>query len=93
MYREALEQSQSYHEVIEEMETLKAKKKRIEDTIREEYQKECSDIDTLKTDIQSEQALLSDMALTEFMKGQSITITDENDQKYDPVISVKYKKS
>ena len=70
-----------------------AKKKRLEVQIKQDFRSEMENLDRLKQDIQSNNVLISDMALTSLMKGQTITITDENDVKYEPQFSVKFKKT
>lgn len=93
MYRDALSNSKSYQETVTQLNELTAKKRRIESQIKQEFVKEMADLDKLKLDIQSNNVLLSDMALTSFMKGETVEVTDENDVKYEPQFSVKFKKS
>lgn len=92
-FKDALQNSKAYQDIVEEFERLKAKKLQAETTIKAEFEAELRRIDELKTHLASDMQLLSDMALTSLMKGETVQVTDENDQKYDPVFSVRFKKS
>jgi hypothetical protein len=36
--------------------------------------------------------LLADLALNQLVSGETVEIVDENDQKYEPIFSVRFKK-
>ncbi len=92
MYRETLANSKTFQETVDSLKDLHLKKKRLEGQIQQDFRSEMEKLDKLKQDIQSNNILMSDMALTNLMKGQTIVITDENDVKYEPQFSVKFKK-
>jgi hypothetical protein len=92
-FKEALQGSKPYQDILQELETLKAKKLQVENSIKLEFESELRRIDELKQHLLSDTQMLSDMALTSLMRGETVQITDENDQKYDPVFSVRFKKS
>ena len=92
MYRDALTNSKSYQLAIEELKGARDKKKKIEDTIREDFRGEFDKLDTLKADIENDQMLLSDAALSKVAKGELIEIIDEYENKYEPIFSVRFKK-
>ncbi len=91
-YRDGLSQSQQYKKVSEELAELKAKKKRFEAEIRQEFASELEKSERLTQSLKADNQLLSDLALTKFMKGETIEVVDENDVKYEPVIKVTFKK-
>jgi hypothetical protein len=93
MYRDAVVNSKSYQAAVEEMKVLRDKKKKIEDAIREDFNSELAKLDILKSDIENDNMLLSDAALTKIMKGETVEVIDEKDNRYEPVFSVKFKKS
>ncbi len=93
MYRDALANSNSLQEVIEELKILKEKKKGIEDTIKSDFLSELEKLDTLKLDIENDMMLLSDAALTLVMKGEMIEIKDQFENKYEPIFKVQFKKA
>ena len=92
IYREALEKSQPYHDVLEKLAALKEEKKKIESTIKDEYKSELARLDAIKTDLESDKILMSDLAVNEIVKGNVIEITDQYSNKYEPIISVRFKK-
>lgn len=92
-FKDALQNSKAYQDVLEEFERIKAKKIQAETAIKAEFEAELRKIDELKTHLASDVQLLSDMALTSLMKGETVEVTDEYDQKYEPVFSVRFKKS
>lgn len=92
MFRDGLAQSQAYQKVNDELKELKAKKKRFEAEIRQEFSGELEKMEKLSQSLKADLQLLSDMALTKFMKGETIEVTDENDTKYEPVIKIGFKK-
>ena len=71
---------------------MRERKKVIENVTKEQFSGEFVQMDDLKIDIDSEQELLSDIAMTTVMKGESVQITDENDQEYEPIFKVSFKK-
>lgn len=93
LYKEALGNSKTYQEILEDMERLKDKKLRVETAIRTEFVNEFAQLDRLKEDLSAEEQLLNDMVLSEFMKGQTIELTDEYNNKYEPTFKVAFKKA
>lgn len=93
MYRDALSHSEEYQQVLEEQKSLREKKKEIENKIKGDFQSEFDKLDTLKLDIENDTMLLSDAALTQMMNGEEIEIKDEYENKYEPIFSVRFKKT
>ena len=92
MYRDALANSKVYQTTVEDLKTLKEKKKKIEDQIKEDFRSEFDKLDTLKADIENDNMLLSDAAITKLMKGETVEVTDNKDNKYEPLFSVRFKR-
>jgi len=92
-YSDALRTVQEYVEISEKLKTLREKKKQIENTIRQDFANEFQQIEDLKIDIESDQEMLNDIALTTVMKGETVAVTDEYEQSYEPVFQVKFKKA
>lgn len=92
MYRESLLNSKTYQETLDQLKELQAKKKRLEVQIKQDFRSEMENLDRLKQDIQSNNVLMSDMALTNLMKGQTVEITDEDGVKHEPQFSVKFRR-
>lgn len=92
-YSDALKTVQEYVEINEKLKTLREKKKQIENTIRQDFTNEFQQIEDLKIDLESDQELMNDIAMTQVMKGETVSVTDEYEQSYDPIFQVKFKKS
>lgn len=93
VYKDALATSLEYKELTDKMKTLREKKKQIEQATKQQFASELTKLDDYAIDLASDQELLSDAALTKLMKGESIEITDEYDNTFEPVFSVKFKKT
>lgn len=93
MYREALSNSEEHKNASEELKSLKEKKKAIEERIKTDFTDEFDKLDIIKADIESDQILLNDIALTQIMNGETVEIFDKNNTKYEPVFTVNFKKA
>lgn len=93
VYKDALDTSLEYKEIKDKLETLRKKKKQIEGSVKQQFSSELTKLDDYAIDLASDGELLSDAALTKLMKGETVEVTDEYDNKYEPLFSVKFKKS
>ncbi|MDQ3018334.1 MAG: hypothetical protein M3Q64_00465 [bacterium] len=93
MYKDALDSSHEYQEVLEKLETLKARKKQIETQFKEDSMNDFKKLDAYKMHIKTDMEMLSDLALNDLMAGKTVEVVDEHDQKYEPLFSVKFKKA
>ena len=91
-FRDALASSHSYKEAVEKLKIAREKKKSIEEEVRSEFSSEFSRLEGLKLDMKTDKELLSDIALTSLMKGQTVEVHDEHDNEYEPIFSVKFNK-
>ena len=92
-FKDALASSMEYKEITDKIITLREKKKRIEGEIRSGLNSELGQLDDIKHDISTDAELLSDTALSMIMKGQTVAVKDEYDNDYEPIFSVKFKKT
>lgn len=93
MYRDALSVNGQYQEILQELEDLKFKKKNIEASVQAGFKEEFDKLEGLKLHLAADKQLLSDIALTQFSKGELGRLVDENQVEYDPIFTVKFKKS
>lgn len=93
MYKDALAQSQEYQALLEKLEQLKLRKKELETLAKDEMEGDFQKMDAYRMHIQNDNELISDLAINKLMSGETVEIVDENDQKYEPVFSVRFKKS
>jgi DNA polymerase III delta prime subunit len=93
IYKDALVTSKEYIDVVEKLDEIKSKKKKVEEDIRSQFSSEFSKLESLKLDIASDNELLSDIALNQLMKGETVKVTDEYENDYEPIFSVRFKKA
>ncbi|MBU0661368.1 hypothetical protein KKG22_04305 [Patescibacteria group bacterium] len=91
-YNDALDMTSGYKEIAEELKTLREKKKQVEAQVKEQFINEFTQMEDLKIDIQSDMELISDIAMTQIMKGETVDITDKYDNQYEPIFKVSFKK-
>ena len=91
-YKDALAESIEYKSIIEQLKTLREKKKQIEKHTQEVMSSEITKMEDLKIDIQSDMEMLSDIAITQLMKGETIKVENEYEQEFEPRIKVNFKK-
>ncbi|PIR04162.1 MAG: hypothetical protein COV59_03180 [Candidatus Magasanikbacteria bacterium CG11_big_fil_rev_8_21_14_0_20_39_34] len=91
-YREALSSVSEYTDVSDELKTFRERKKQIENTVKEQFSKEFIQMDDIKIDIESDQEMLTDITLNQYVKGQSVSVNDQYENEYEPVFTVKFKK-
>ncbi|MEN9558120.1 MAG: hypothetical protein RL141_489 [Candidatus Parcubacteria bacterium] len=93
IYKDLLANSKPYQDAVDALADAKAKKLQIESSIKADVPTELDEIDRLTQSLESDKQLLTDLALTKLMKGETVEITDEQDTKYEPVFSVRFKKA
>ncbi len=49
--------------------------------------------ETTKLDIQSDREMLNDLALSQLMSGETVTVVDEDNRAYEPRFTVSFKKA
>ncbi len=92
IYRDVVANSQEYQNILEEYESIKLKKKKIEENLKNELREEMDKLYSIKTDIESEKEILNQAALTKILRGENIEITDEYNNKYEPIFNIRFKK-
>lgn len=93
MVKDALTNSKQYQSILQEMSELKAKKKNIEDAINEEFSSEINKIEILKSEIENDSMIMSDMALNQLIKGESVKVVDSKGKEYETQFKVNFKKN
>lgn len=92
-FTEALERVPAYRSVKEDLTALREKKKKIEDQVKSEFAKEIDKLEDIKLDISEHQIMATDLALNKIIKGETVEIVDEFGCVYEPIFSVKFKKT
>lgn len=86
--RDTLASTPEHEEIKAQLQKLRERKKVIESSTVESL---APGLDALKLDVRQFGEMLSDIAMINLMKGETVSIDYEN-AKYEPVISVKFKK-
>jgi hypothetical protein len=92
IFKDALASNGEYIELQEKLKVMRENKKRIELAVRQDCSKEITQLEDLSIDMASDVELLSDIALTKMMKGESLAIKDTDNREYEPVFKVSFKK-
>ena len=79
--------------MTDKLKTLRETKKQLEQGVRQQFSGELDKLAAYAIDLKADAELLSDAAMTRLMKGERVEVQDEYHNVYDPVITVKFKKS
>jgi methyl coenzyme M reductase subunit C-like uncharacterized protein (methanogenesis marker protein 7) len=93
IYKDSLESSQEYKNLADKVKEFTIQKKQMEAEAKMELGAEYDKLNSLKKEIQLDKELLSDIAVSNLMKGETVKITDPENNEYEPIFSVKFKKT
>lgn len=91
-FKNALKQNQKYLTLAEDIQELTAERKQIELAVMEELGIS-EELDDLKRKINETKQIITDKALSDFMQGKTVEVEDQFGNRYEPVWSVKFKKT
>ena len=92
-YRDALSNANEYEEILEKLEELKQRKKQIETAVQAQLGNRFTKLEDLKNDIQADNIMLNDIAISTLMDGKTVEVVDEYNHRYEPVFKVSFKKT
>lgn len=92
-YKDTLAHDAEYEKLVEEMKTMRDQKKLIETHAQESMGSRYQKFEELRDELADTKQMISDIAMTTLMKGESIEISDEYDTLYEPQFSVTFKKT
>ena len=81
-----------HQEILEQAKILREEKKGIEQNIKAQNS-DFQELEELSLEVQTDQELLSDVALNMYMKKETVEIVDEYEQTWHPIFKVSFKKS
>jgi hypothetical protein len=90
--KDALDSSLEYKELGDKIKTLREKRNQVALKVKQDLASEMAKLDDLTIDLNSQMELLSDAALSKFMKGETLEITDEYENQYEPAFKVRFKR-
>lgn len=91
-YKATLNGTPDYAHTLEQLKVLKEKKKQIENAVKQEMVNDLKRLEDMAIDLASDEELLSDIALSQYVKGETVVVEDQYGNKYDPAFKVKFKK-
>jgi hypothetical protein len=92
MFKDELSQNDEYKHLVDEMKTMKERKKSIESQVMAAALSDANQIDDLGNEIKHDTELLADVALNMYVKGQPVEVIDEYNVRWVPEFSVKFVK-
>ncbi len=92
-YKESLETSLEYKEIGDKIKTLRERRKQIENSTKASFSSEFDKLDDFKIDLESDKVMMSDLALSKLMKGETVQVVDEYNNNYEPLFTVRFKKT
>ena len=90
---DVLLQSKPWIEARDKAEAARALMKNGEMEILAPYLKQKEEIEKLSLSIKDDQQLLSDIVLSQMMKGETVAVEDDLDRKWEPEIKVSFKQA
>lgn len=92
-YADSLANSHEYQDVLDKLKKLKILKKEIEDQVKAELGKEWERLELIKLHLQEDKEMLTDIAISTLMKGETVKVKDKSDNDYEPIFSVRFTKA
>lgn len=91
-YRDTLAQDEEYQELKEELKTLREKKKAREESAQASLGRRWEEYEDATSQIAALEEMLTDIAMSNLMDGQSIQLKDKHDVEYEPAYKITFKK-
>jgi hypothetical protein len=92
IYKDALNSTGEYEEVLDKIRLAKGRKKQIETMVEGQISDQMAKMEVIAKGIATDKQMLADIALSALLKGEIVKITGPNDVPYDPQFSVKFVK-
>ena len=91
-YKDALSGIPEYQTVKEKLDGYRLRKKQLETEVKKEMAGSFDALEQLKVSLVSDQQMMSDISMSKLMKGETVELTGENDSRFEPVFSVKFRR-
>lgn len=92
-YKDALNSTGEHQKLTDQIKTLRERKKQTEFAAQREMSGDFAKLEALKVEAAAQNEMLSSVALTRYIKGETIGLTDSYDNAYEPVFVVRFKKT
>jgi hypothetical protein len=91
--KQVLEDDEEYSSLMDKIKNTKLKADQAKFRILEKLNSEALEIEELKSELKDDKTLLNDKAVADYLNGKDITVTDKKGFVYEPILTIKYKKS
>ncbi len=92
-YKDLLSHDTEYTRLTKEMKAMREQKKLVETHAQEQMGTRYQRFEELRDELIDLKQMISDIAMTTLMKGESIEVSDEYDTLYEPQFAVSFKKT
>jgi len=92
MIKDALTNSKPYGQARDRLLTAQIELKQARDAVFSDFQGDIDKLDTMRLEIKTDKELMTDAALSDYIKGQTVVVKDKDGNEYMPVWSVKFKR-
>ena len=89
--RDALNNSEEYGKMVEQYKKFREQKKRFEDEMKGS-DVNFARLEIIQKGIVTDLEMISDIAFNQLVQGETVGITDEKNNQYEPVFTVRFKK-
>lgn len=91
-YKDALNSTSDYKDTMEKLRGYKLRKKQLEDAAKAEIWSEYEKYEALKKEVELDKEMLADIAISTMMKGETVKVSDNDKNEYEPIFKVTFKK-
>ena len=91
--KQALENDEEYSSLMTKAKSIKLKANQEKFRILEKLNSEAFEIEELSSELKADKTLLNDKAVADYLNGKDVTLVGKNGYVYEPVLTIKYKKS
>lgn len=91
-YADVLANEDEYTKIISEIRRLRVRKAQIEAKAQEAMGSRFARLEEVNSELVAQQEMLSDISIANLVDGLAVEVTDEFENKYEPVFSVKMRK-
>lgn len=92
-YKDLLSHDSTYAELKEKIDEIKEEKKQYEMAAQRDMGSRWERLEDLKIEEKSMKEMISDISLTNLMKGETVEVRDAYDSLYEPSYNVSFKKT
>jgi hypothetical protein len=91
-YKDALNSTGEYEDLLDELKRQKDKKKTIEAAVDAQFAENSEKMERLAKGISTDKQMMADIALSNLLKGQIVKVVGPNDTEFEPHFSVRFAK-